>query len=68
MPSMKNTPMGAAQSLGVGMGDQLQSQVEAELNERKKKLLSRAGLDPRNNPVGPATQSLYSMMNGGSNG
>jgi hypothetical protein len=67
--SMKNAPLSpAASDLGLGLGNQLQSQVDAELNERKKKLLSKAGLSPAVNPIGPAAQSIFNMMGGGTNG
>ena len=64
MPSTKNA-MSAASDLG--LGDQLQAQVEADINERKKKLMKLA------NPAmgmagqqgfGPATQSLFNMTGG----
>ncbi len=61
MPSTKNA-MSAVTDLG--MGDQLQAQVEADLAERKKKLLKMAtpptGMAGQQ-AYGPATQSLFSM-------
>lgn len=50
MISSKNTPLSpAANDLGLGLGDQLQSQVDAQLAQRKKKMLQMqagAGLSP----------------------
>jgi hypothetical protein len=58
--SLKNQPMAASADLG--LGDQLQSQAEAEINERKKKLLAMQG--GASQGLGPATQSLFSQTGG----
>ena len=60
-PAMKNSMLPNNASMSLGMGDQLQSQVEDELAQRKKKLL-KAGAAPT---MGPATQSLFAMGNPG---
>ena len=57
--SLKNQPMAASADLG--LGDQLQSQAEAEINERKKKLLAMSG---STQGLGPATQSLFAQAGG----
>lgn len=67
MLSSKNTPLSAA-ATDLGLGDQLKTQVENELMQRKKKLLQNAGLGGGQGAAGgPATQSLFAAA-GGFNG
>lgn len=65
MLSAKNSMISASAS-DLGLGDQLQSQTESEVNARKKKLqkpggIGFEGLDPTNAGVGPATMALFQM-------
>lgn len=57
--SVKNQSFNAA-SLDLGLGDQLQAETEAAINERKKKKLAQGAAVG----LGPATQSLFSMSGG----
>ena len=62
MAAMKNMSLPANASMSLRLGDQLQSQVEDELAQRRKKMaqqpmLGRAGL-------GPATQALFAQSAG----
>lgn len=57
MLSSKNMMLSPA-ATDLGLGDQLKSQLEAQEEERKKKLMQRqAGLNP-------GTMSLYGMSGG----
>lgn len=68
--SLKNTALSpAAQSLG--LGDRLQTQLQDELDEAKKKKLSLAGpaaaaspLNPNSNGISAAVQSLLGSGTG----
>jgi hypothetical protein len=61
MIGLKNLPISpAGQALGLGQADQLQSQVEAEVLNRKKKLLSDAQALP---PAGVAMGMQMSAGN-----
>lgn len=56
MLSSKNKALSAA-SADLGLGDQLQQETEAQILERKKKLLSQQ--QQQASPLGPATQALF---------
>lgn len=67
MLSSKNAMLSTA-AADLGLGDQLQNQVQNELAQRKKKLQQSAGLGMSSAMTGgPATQSLFSAA-GGFNG
>jgi hypothetical protein len=61
MLSTKNSGLAAAGDLG--LGDQLQSQVETEIDERRKKLLRQAGMMSAMAPqtMGTAANSLFNL-------
>lgn len=62
MIGLKNMPLtSAAADLGIGAGDSLQNQVDAQIEERKKKLMAAANTSP---PAGVAmsTQTAMSPM------
>lgn len=61
-PAMKNAMLPTNASMSLGLGDQLQSQVEDELAQRRKKLGQKpsTGLPE----LGPATQSLFAQSGG----
>lgn len=60
--AIKNQMLPTNASMSLGLGDQLQSQVEDELAQRRKKLRQKAtqGLPE----LGPATQSLFAQSGG----
>lgn len=67
MLSTKNAMLSqSAQDLG--LGDQLKGQLEADLINRKKKLLQASGLGMQANPMGQAATALGLGMAGGTSG
>jgi hypothetical protein len=64
MLSSKNAMLAQSATSSLGLGDQLQAQVEADVNERKKKLMQLAGQNQGQQAYGPATQSLFNMTSG----
>lgn len=53
-------------SMDLGLGDQLKSQLEAEEEQRKKKLLNQARL--LGGPMTPAVSALYPGLGSGGAG
>lgn len=60
-PSLKNQPLSpAAQALG--LGDQLQTQLQDELDENKKKKLAAKGPNAAASPLNPNTSGISSAV------
>lgn len=59
MLSTKNALVPSA-GVDLGLGDQLKSQAEDEINKRKKRMMQLANQAGALGGVGPATQALFS--------
>lgn len=59
MLSQKNSMLPSA-GVDLGLGDQLKSQAEDEINKRKKRMMQLANAAGGMMGVGPATQTLFS--------
>jgi hypothetical protein len=64
MPSAKNLPLSAA-AADLGMGNQLYQELLDSEEERRKKLLRQAqSVQMQQQPLGPATQTLFGSAGG----
>jgi hypothetical protein len=65
-PSMKNAPLTQAVAGDMGLGDQLKDDVQAQILERRKKLLKAGSMaGPMAQAMGPATSQLFPTAPGG---
>lgn len=59
-PSLKNSPISSA-SIALGLGDQLQTQLQDDLDQRKKLKQTKSdpvGLNPASAGISPAVAAL----------
>ncbi len=61
----KNIPQSVTD---LGLGDVLKAQLEQQTVEARKSALKNQGADDAQLSMSPATQALFSFLNGGSNG
>lgn len=62
-PSLKNASLNPVSEL-MGMGDQLQTQVQNQLDEQRKKRQAAGGLNSNSPGIGSAIASLLGMQGG----